>query len=227
MILKEAGLITQQKNTVDDAARAFLFYLLRFRYFESGNETVLQTKPRLCTKEPEVLTHMIYLHKIFPNAKFIHIYRDGRAAAHSYMLHRSVNKKHGFKNFLPFFNRWNSFVKQVNADCKLVGPEKCMMIKYEELVTSPRPNLDVLMSFLDEKWTDELLKHHEHLEDVAVSDIEWSTNQIKKEIHNESISYHVWLDQMPDYNAKAIDTTMLRELNYDTTIGMIEKNRNY
>ena len=46
--------------------------------------------PRLCNKDPFTLKYGVYLMKIFPNAKFIFMIRDGRAVVHS-LIQRKVN----------------------------------------------------------------------------------------------------------------------------------------
>jgi len=41
--------------------------------------------PRLCNKDPFALKSMVELTKMFPNAKFLLMIRDGRAVVHSIM----------------------------------------------------------------------------------------------------------------------------------------------
>ena len=41
--------------------------------------------PRLCNKDPFALKSMVELSKMFPNAKFLLMVRDGRAVVHSIM----------------------------------------------------------------------------------------------------------------------------------------------
>ncbi|GBO29774.1 Protein-tyrosine sulfotransferase 2, partial [Araneus ventricosus] len=38
---------------------------------------------RLCNKDPFSLRSSVYLHSLFPNAKFVLMLRDGRAVVHS------------------------------------------------------------------------------------------------------------------------------------------------
>lgn len=46
--------------------------------------------PRLCNKDPFTLRSAVYLHTLFPKAKFILLIRDGRAVVHS-IITRKVN----------------------------------------------------------------------------------------------------------------------------------------
>lgn len=47
--------------------------------------------PRLCNKDPFTLRSAVYLHTLFPKAKFILLIRDGRAVVHS-IITRKVMK---------------------------------------------------------------------------------------------------------------------------------------
>ena len=37
--------------------------------------------PRMCAKDPDIVKHLIFMHELFPKAKFIYMVRDGRAAS--------------------------------------------------------------------------------------------------------------------------------------------------
>lgn len=135
------------------------------------------------------------------------------------MLHRK-KKTPNFKNFLYYFDEWNKLVKQIDNDCHTIGKKFCLQVQYEELVMNTKPVLEKVVRFLNESWTDELLRHEQHLDEIGVSKREWSTGQIQKKIYNESLSPSVWLDQMPDYDPAKLDTRMLARFGYDLTIGV-------
>ena len=46
----------------------------------------LKKSKRACAKDPNIVLYTEYLHQLFPNAKIIHMVRDGRAAAYSHMV---------------------------------------------------------------------------------------------------------------------------------------------
>lgn len=136
------------------------------------------------------------------------------------MNHRRL-KEPSWETFLHYLERWDNYTEFIDYECEEnLGSDFCIQIKYEDLVMEPRRELEKVMKFLNESWTDELLRHEQHIGgEVAVSKIEWSTNQIKKEINNASLSYHVWLDQMPYYNPDQIKRNMLVKYGYDLRIG--------
>ncbi|GFY47440.1 protein-tyrosine sulfotransferase [Trichonephila inaurata madagascariensis] len=69
--LKEAGITPQ---VLDSAVAAFTLEIIA----RHGDPAY-----RLCNKDPFSLRSSVYLHSLFPNAKFILMLRDGRAVVHS------------------------------------------------------------------------------------------------------------------------------------------------
>jgi protein-tyrosine sulfotransferase len=120
---------------------------------------------------------MEYIHGIFPNSKFIYMVRDGRAVAYSYML--QVRDKMSALKYRSYLRTWNSFNIKAMNDCKKLGDESCLKIRYEDLVLHPEKTLKKVVKFLKIKWTSELLNHHNHIgKKISVSKTEWSTHQI-------------------------------------------------
>lgn len=81
--MSEGGI---SKDLVDQASMLFMYHLLKYRSFinpaESNVTKQFTAQSRICTKDPEILRHIKYLHRVFPKAKFIHMYRDGRAVCY-------------------------------------------------------------------------------------------------------------------------------------------------
>ncbi|XP_018650967.1 putative protein-tyrosine sulfotransferase [Schistosoma mansoni] len=69
--LKAAGLYPV---AIDSAVRSFISSLIR----NAGKNA-----PVLCNKDPLSFIHLEYLAEIFPEAKFVHMVRDGRAVINS------------------------------------------------------------------------------------------------------------------------------------------------
>lgn len=44
--------------------------------------------------------------------------------------------------------------------CKSLGPQRCLTVRYEELVLRPRDTLQAVLAFLELPW-DEAVLHHE------------------------------------------------------------------
>lgn len=78
--LEEAGV---SSDVLDHAVRQFILEVI----VRHGKPA-----PRLCNKDPFTLRSAVYLHSLFPNAKYIFIIRDGRAVVHS-IISRKVSEK--------------------------------------------------------------------------------------------------------------------------------------
>ena len=116
--------------------------------------------PRLCNKDPLTFLNLTYLARIFPNAKFILMVRDGRAVIHSIMergiLIRGVNSR----DPKVLFKTWNEAVSEMLSQCNGVGRSRCVKIPYEHLVLYPAGCMKILLDFLQVEWSDAVL-HHE------------------------------------------------------------------
>ena len=103
--------------------------------------------------------------------------RDGRAVAYSYMI--QVNEKMTPIKYRSYLRTWNSFNQRALNDCKRLGDEYCLKIRYEDLVLHPEKTLKKVVQFLKIKWSSELLNHHKYIgKKISVSKSEWSTHQI-------------------------------------------------
>lgn len=149
---------------------------------------------RLCDKDPNIAKYILYLKKIFPKSKFIFMIRDPRAVVYSYS---KIFKKSNDTNFLvKIAKSWNQFMENALKECKLAGDNYCMKVYYEQLVTDPSHEIRKVINHVGERWHDSLLNHEKYIGDeIAISKSEWSTNQIKKSIHTESIN--TWTRHLP------------------------------
>lgn len=85
------------------------------------------------------LTFCAYRH--FPGGRFIFILRDPRDVVASQM-------KRGFdQSVLEICAKWNNCLKTYKR-FNSAHPGSCMLIRYEDLITHPRRNLDYLFKFL-------------------------------------------------------------------------------
>ena len=202
--VEEAGL---NENKLDNAMRMYIYSIM--------NEHI---KPSLllCAKEPNVLLYMRYLHKLFPNSKFIYMVRDARAAVFSLIKQykETLNQTSAIKHLLS----WNSYNQMVKFECDQLGAGVCLLVKYESLVQNVNKTLRQIVHFLNVPWTDDLLKHEQFVGGrIAVSKIEWSTQQIKRPIYRDSLIS--WADYI---NYDLIDlysrASMLLNLGYKVEI---------
>lgn len=112
-----------------------------------------------------------YLNSIFPDAKFVHVVRDGRAAVHSVLRVAFWRDKGGITE--PFWTggltdadlrqwqdserdpgvlaalQWKRILEIARAESALVGPSRYREIRYEDFVDSPHNVLREIYQFCD------------------------------------------------------------------------------
>ncbi|KAG8189039.1 hypothetical protein JTE90_025477 [Oedothorax gibbosus] len=204
--LREAGITTQ---VLDSALAAFILEII-----------VRHGKPakRLCNKDPFSLRSSVYLHSLFPNAKFILMLRDGRAVVHSMITRKVTISNLNLNDTRQCLRRWNVAVQSMYSQCRLLGPSVCLSVHYERLVLHPEPTMRSILEFLELPWNSSVL-HHEELigkdGGVSLSILERSTDQVIKPINTEALTR--WVGHFPDDVILDMNSLapMLATLGYD------------
>ena len=203
-LTKEYADIGLKNSTINQALRKFILTILQ----NHGRPV-----KRLCTKDPEDASHIIHLKEIFPKMKFILMLRDVRGIAFSYVNRLKVKK---VSEYEQIFRRWNQNASELIDLCKYVGPDNCMMIHYEHLILNKTFVLKKLMSYLDLRWSDNMLNHEKYIGDrVKISDSEWSASQIQKGMYTDAVN--AWVGKIPDdVLSNLVETApLLEKLGYD------------
>lgn len=110
------------------------------------------------------------LHSVFPNARFVHIVRDGRAVADSAFrryggewLTGSLNiftnlamNREGFDSTLPMMARgglrWRLQVEAAIEAFDALPPESAYTLRYEDLQKSPEQTVEALFRFVGARY---------------------------------------------------------------------------
>lgn len=150
MRLDEAGVTDE---VLDAAIRAFLLEII------VGHG---EPAPRLCNKDPFTLKSLDYLSRLFPRAKFVLMLRDGRATVHSMISRRVTITGFDLSSYRDCLVKWSRAAESMFEQCSEAGPEKCMLLRYEQLVLEPQRSMERLLHFLDLPW-DMAVLHHEQL----------------------------------------------------------------
>jgi hypothetical protein len=109
-------------------------------------------KPLVCTTSN---LHFEHLLKLWPEARFIHMVRDGRDVAYSCMSEMGQSS-----------NAWNAVERWMEAEelwaevDRVVPAERKLEISYEQLVTKPVYTLTKICHFLGIAYTNAMLESH-------------------------------------------------------------------
>ncbi|XP_052431583.1 protein-tyrosine sulfotransferase 1 isoform X1 [Carassius gibelio] len=205
MRLDEAGVTDE---VLDSAMQAFLLEII-VKHGEPANY--------LCNKDPFALKSLSYLAKIFPNAKFILMIRDGRASVHSMISRKVTIAGFDLSSYRDCLTKWNRAIETMYTQC-LEAADKCLPVHYEQLVLHPEKWMKTLLKFLNVPWNDAVL-HHEELigkaGGVSLSKVERSTDQVIKPVNVEALSK--WVGKIPPdvLRDMPVIAPMLARLGYD------------
>ena len=143
------------------------------KYFHSvlQNNLRIFNKPRFVNKCPGNSVRIEFLKEIFPDAVFIHILRDGRAAAYSILRSRLRHsgaywsvKPPGWQDLLklPLVDacalQWKMTVEAILQSAKKLPGEQFMEIRYEEFVDRPTEIFEQVGERCGLVWRDALLQ---------------------------------------------------------------------
>ena len=98
-----------------------------------------------------------YMHRVnewFPDAQFIHIVRDGRDVAVSHM-----NYEFGTDNVYDCVTKWVNAVGQNLRMGEMLGADRYMVIKYEDLILDTENALRRMCDFLSVPYSAAMMDH--------------------------------------------------------------------
>jgi hypothetical protein len=85
---------------------------------------------------------------------------------------------------------WNEMNTSFYEQCtKVVGKSKCLIVHYERLVLNLERTMRRVTDFLGVTWTNDFLSHQRFVGSrIKVSEMEWSTPQIKRPVYLDSLN---------------------------------------
>src|SRR5919106_1319653 len=123
-----------------------------------------QGKRRWGDKTPRYVMHIPLLGSLWPDARFIHLIRDGRNVALSY-----ANVPFGPKNVAMAAKLWSDRVQVGLRDGRALGGKRYLEISYEDLVEDPEGETKDLCEFLHLDFDPEMLNYSEAGAGAALS----------------------------------------------------------
>ena len=168
-------------------------------------------KQRWGDKTPHQVQNISSLAKMFPNAQFIHMIRDGRGAAVSI---RKAGWHNG--NLLKIAQYWQ---KQVNAGIKAgraLDSSRYYEVYYEKLLTQPEVTLRDLCNWLHLEYTPQMLEYYRD----ANSNIQPEHQELFK-LNQKPIDagrIDAWKSQLSEQDTadfESIAANMLQKLGYE------------
>jgi hypothetical protein len=127
----------------------------------------LWKRPRFINKNLQHCVRVRILDRIFPDAKFVHIIRDGRAVAYSILNKKgeanptmfllSLKKILGDKykpersELFNYGQAWGELVGKAR-EANAFGSDRYCELRYEDLITNPRDEIKRVVDFCELEW---------------------------------------------------------------------------
>ena len=158
--------------------------------------------------------HVFYWREIlhfFPQAKFVHMIRDGRDVALSWMRARF-----GPKTVYPAARQWIRYLQEIDEIRHSKHNEVLLEIRYEDLLDDPEGTLRGLCRFLGEDYVPGMLDFHRNESPYRTD----STNleNLRRPLMTEN--QQKWRTQMSQGQRRvfeAVAAPMLRHYKYETS----------
>jgi Sulfotransferase family len=129
--------------TLEDSNKKKVFDLLVKNYLLKKN------KSRICEKTPQHIQNIEEILRIYPQARFILMVRDGRDTVNS--LLKMPWRPKGLLNNARFWSHYMKLAREASLRSEVIT------IKYENLLTRPQDVLTTICNFIEEKYEDSLL----------------------------------------------------------------------
>lgn len=117
-----------------------------------------QGKPRWGDKTPRYMRAMPRITRALPEARFIHLIRDGRDVALS-QRERVIDGSNVPMSAMG--ERWSRRITAAREGASEIPDGSYMEVRYEDLVAEPEPTLRRICTFIDLDFDSEMLAYHE------------------------------------------------------------------
>jgi hypothetical protein len=129
-------------------------------------------KPRYGDKTPSYMQSLDLLDRVFPDAQYVHLVRDGRDAGLSFL---EMRRKPRFNLARPrglasFASQWKLEVEGARELGRRLGPARYHELRYEDLVREPEAELRRVAFFLELDFEPSMLAYHAGVDASALQD---------------------------------------------------------
>jgi Sulfotransferase family len=194
--------IPAQPTTGEAIAAVFETYALR------------EGKPRWGDKTPMYMRHLLLLERLFPDAQFVHLLRDGRDAAVSFLRMPEGTFTRTWahpESVAEFACLWRVEVEGARALGRRVGEARYLEARYEELVADPEATVRAICAFADLPFESAMLDY------AGEVDVSAKPHQ-QRLLQPPTTGVRDWRSELSDEDARAFEHIaggVLAELGYD------------
>lgn len=180
----ESRLTALEPFRLDEAVRLF------FRHYAE-----LQGKPRWGDKTPTYVEQVAAIGALLPEARFVHIVRDGRDVALSYR-----DKWFGPGADLQAAARmWRGRLLMARAQSETLAPGRYLELRFEDLIAAPERELRRVCAFLELTFEPGMLTYHARASQRLAEFRDWRDAEGRVTVAREQLlGIHVNTHRPPD-----------------------------
>jgi hypothetical protein len=121
-------------------------------------------------KSPRYVRNVPTLHELWPDARLVHLIRDGRDVGLSVLSWKKVVERGELVASLPTWEEdrtttvalwWERLVRLGREDAASLGGARYHEVRYERLVADPAAECEALCNFLEVPYDEAMLHYHE------------------------------------------------------------------
>lgn len=146
-------------------------------------------------KTPGYVRYIPTLSRIFPNGQFIHLIRDGRDVTLSAQAKWGIDRRYMDNYYL--LKNWVKNVEDGRRAGIILGSDRYLEVRYEDLVQTPEFVLEQVCQFLGEEMQPEMLDHSRTARRHHGPDV---PDEVQKPISTSSIAR--WQKEMSSFDQK-------------------------
>lgn len=168
--------VTEKIRTEKPGSYAQLCHTIYTLYSKTNNSLIGD-------KNNYYIHHTTLLTALFPDAKFIHLVRDGRDVACSY---KALNTLGSTSEYAPkvtseiseIAEEWSANTARLD---QFINDKHGLTIRYEDLITNPEETLKTVCSYLEVAYSADMLRYHENeFHDEPASTMDWKAKTREK-----------------------------------------------
>jgi hypothetical protein len=148
---------------------------------------------------PPYIRYVPILNKIFPTSQFIHLIRDGRDVALSTQKTWGGNQRPFIDPYYSFSN-WCKDIERGKEAERLLGTDRYMEVRYEDLVQQPQQMIEQICAFLGEEPHPDMLNHTRIARKII-----WPIGPVKVREPISTASVQRWKTEMSLFDKKVAD----------------------
>jgi hypothetical protein len=171
-------------------------------------------KPRWGDKTPMYMRHLPLLEKLFPDAQYVHLVRDGRDAALSFleMPEGTFTRTWAHPDDVAQFAcLWRKEVGDARLLGQRVGPGRYLEVRYEDLVTATSQVVESICAFASLPFEPQMIEY------AGAVDVSDKPHQ-QRLLQSPTAGLRSWREDMSSTDARAFDAIAgdrLSELGYE------------